>query len=41
LAVVHAADPDAAERCSDALRNAYVVGAAPREAAPPVLETLR
>jgi thymidine phosphorylase len=41
LAVVHAADSDAAERCGDALRDAYVVGGAPKEAPPPVLEVLR
>jgi thymidine phosphorylase len=42
LAVVHAADADAAERCAGALRDAYVVGEAAREEAPPpVLEVLR
>ena len=42
LAVVHAASADAAERCADALRDAFAVGDAPKEAAPPaVLETLR
>ncbi len=41
LAVVHAASPDAAERCADALRDAYVVGEAATEAPPPVLEILR
>jgi thymidine phosphorylase len=42
LAVVHAADPDAAERCAAALRDAYVVGEAPQEEArPTVLEFLR
>jgi thymidine phosphorylase len=42
LAVVHAASSDAAERCADALRDAYVVGeAATEEAPPPVLEVLR
>jgi thymidine phosphorylase len=41
LAVVHAASSDAAERCADALRAAYVVGEAAREAPPPVLEVLR
>jgi thymidine phosphorylase len=42
LAVVHAPSSDAAERCADALRGAYVVGEATREAAPPpVLEVLR
>jgi thymidine phosphorylase len=41
LAVVHAADADAAERCADALRDAYAVGEAPKEAPPPVLEILR
>ena len=42
LAVVHAADADAAERCADALRDAYAVGEAAREAAPPpVLQVLR
>jgi thymidine phosphorylase len=41
LAVVHAASREAAERCADALREAYVVGEAAREAPPPVLEVLR
>jgi thymidine phosphorylase len=41
LAVVHAADRDAAERCADALRDAYAVGEAPTEVPPPVLELLR
>jgi thymidine phosphorylase len=42
LAVVHAASSDAAERCADAVRDAYVVGeAATGEAPPPVLEVLR
>jgi thymidine phosphorylase len=41
LAVVHAADADAAERCASALRDAYVVGGAATEAPPPVLEVLR
>jgi thymidine phosphorylase len=42
LAVVHAADSDAAERCAGALRDAYVVGEAPKEeAGPTVLEVLR
>jgi thymidine phosphorylase len=42
LAVVHAASSDAAERCADAVRDAYVVGEAAREEAPPpVLEVLR
>jgi thymidine phosphorylase len=41
LALVHAADADAAERCAAALRSAYVLGEAPKEAPPPVLETLR
>ena len=41
LAVVHAASADAAERCADALRDAYVVGEAAKEAPPPVLEVLR
>jgi thymidine phosphorylase len=42
LAVVHAADSNAAERCADALRDAYVVGEAVKEGAPPsVLEILR
>jgi thymidine phosphorylase len=42
LAVVHATDPDAAERCADALRDAFVVGEAAKEEAPPtVLEALR
>jgi thymidine phosphorylase len=41
LAVVHAADEDAAERAASALRDAYVVGDPPAVAPPPVLETLR
>jgi thymidine phosphorylase len=41
LAVVHAADSDAAERCAAALRDAYAVGEAPKDAPPPVLEILR
>jgi thymidine phosphorylase len=41
LAVVHAASSEAAERCADAIRDAYVVGKAPKEAPPPVLEVLR
>jgi thymidine phosphorylase len=41
LAVVHAADSGAAERCADALRDAYAVGEAPTDVPPPVLETLR
>jgi thymidine phosphorylase len=42
LAVVHAASSDAAEGCAGALRDAYVVGEAAREEAPPVvLEVLR
>jgi thymidine phosphorylase len=42
LAVVHAASSDAAERCVDAVRDAYAVGEAAREEAPPpVLEVLR
>jgi thymidine phosphorylase len=40
LAVVHATEADAAERCASALRDAYVVGEAPKDG-PPVLETLR
>ena len=41
LAVLHAASSEAAERCADALRDAYVVGEAPNEEAPCVLEVLR
>jgi thymidine phosphorylase len=41
LAVVHAADPEAAERCAGALRDAYVVGEAAKEAPPTVLEVIR
>jgi thymidine phosphorylase len=42
LAVVHAASSEAAERCADALRDAFVVGEAAKEEAPPtVLEVLR
>jgi thymidine phosphorylase len=41
LAVVHAADSDAAERCATALRGAYAVGEAPTEEVPTVLEVLR
>jgi thymidine phosphorylase len=41
LATVHAADPDAAERAADAVRDAYVVGEAATKAPPSVLEVLR
>jgi thymidine phosphorylase len=41
LAVVHAADADAAERCASALRDAYVLGEAHGETEPPVLDVLR
>jgi thymidine phosphorylase len=41
LAVVHAASSEAAERCADAVRDAYVVGEAPKEEVPVVLEVLR
>jgi thymidine phosphorylase len=41
LAIVHAADSDAAERAAGALRDAYVLGEAATEAPPPVLEVLR
>jgi hypothetical protein len=41
LALVHAASSEAAERCADALRDAYAVGEAVKEAPPPVLEVLR
>ena len=41
LAVVHAADSDAAARCADALRDAYAIGEAAKEAPPSVLEVLR
>jgi thymidine phosphorylase len=42
LAVVHAPDGGAAERAATAVRDAYVVGEAPRGEAPrPVLEVLR
>jgi thymidine phosphorylase len=42
LAVVHAASSEAAERCADALRDAYAVAEAATEEAPPtVLEILR
>jgi thymidine phosphorylase len=41
LAVVHAASSDAAERCADALRDAYTLGDPSPQAPPPVLETLR
>jgi thymidine phosphorylase len=42
LAVVHVASSDAADRCADALRDAYVVGEATTgEPPPPVLEILR
>jgi thymidine phosphorylase len=40
LALVHAADPAAAERAADALRAAYTLGDPP-ETPPPVLEVLR
>jgi thymidine phosphorylase len=41
LAVVHAGSADAAERCADAVRDAYLVGEAATKAPPPVLEVLR
>ncbi|HEV3376115.1 MAG TPA: thymidine phosphorylase [Thermoleophilaceae bacterium] len=41
LAVVHAADREAAERCAKALRDAYAVGDAAGEPPPAVLEVLR
>jgi thymidine phosphorylase len=41
LAVVHAADSDAADRAAAAIRAAYTLGDPPAEAPPPVLETLR
>jgi thymidine phosphorylase len=41
LAVVHAADSDAAEHCADAVRDAYEVGEASKEEVPTVLEVLR
>ncbi|HET8821401.1 MAG TPA: thymidine phosphorylase [Thermoleophilaceae bacterium] len=41
LAVVHAADEDAAQRAADALRAAFVLGDDAPKAAPPVLETIR
>jgi thymidine phosphorylase len=42
LAIVHARDSDAAERCANAVRAAYVVGEAAKAHAPPtVLEILR
>jgi thymidine phosphorylase len=41
LAVVHARDSDAAERCAHAVRDAYVVGEAATKAPPSVLEMLR
>jgi thymidine phosphorylase len=41
LAVVHAGDADAAERCASALSDAYVLGGAPKEGAPPVLDVLQ
>ena len=41
LAVVHAADEDAAQRAADALRAAFVLGEDAPKAAPPVLETIR
>ncbi len=40
LAVVHAADADAADRAADAIRAAYTIGDPPPQA-PPVLETRR
>jgi thymidine phosphorylase len=41
LALVHAADDDAAERAASALRDAYVLGEAAPEEPPAVLEVLR
>jgi thymidine phosphorylase len=41
LAVVHAADEEAAERCADAIRDAYLIGEAATDLPPPVLEVLR
>jgi thymidine phosphorylase len=41
LALVHAADEDAAERAAAALRDAYTVGGPPAEGTPPVVEVLR
>jgi thymidine phosphorylase len=41
LALVHARDADAAERTASALRDAYVLGEAPKEPPPSVLEVLR
>jgi thymidine phosphorylase len=41
LALVHAADAEAAERAADVLRAAYSLGAAPPDTPPPVLEVLR
>ena len=41
LAVVHAADREAAERCADALRSAYELGEAARDTPAVVLEILR
>jgi thymidine phosphorylase len=41
LAVVHAADEDAARRATEALRDAYELGNEAPKAPPPVLETLR
>jgi thymidine phosphorylase len=41
LALVHAADADAAERAGESLRAAYALGDAPPEESPAVLEILR
>ena len=41
LAMVHATDDDAARCAAEALREAYELGDAPADAAPPVLEVLR
>jgi thymidine phosphorylase len=41
LALIHAADAEAAERSAEALRAAYKLGDAPPDAPPPVLEVLR
>jgi thymidine phosphorylase len=41
LAVVHAADEDAAERAAQAVRDAYTLGDTPAEAPPVVFEVLR
>jgi thymidine phosphorylase len=41
LALVHARDEESASRAADAVRAAYVIGDAPRDVGPPVIEVQR